>query len=420
MAATETPTQTEESTTDRILSELLTSKMAEALSKAQSPTVTSEPAALPIGIKLDGSSYGLWSQVVEMYISGKDKLGYINGELTPPSPTDLSFRKWRTDNAIVKGWLINSMDPTLIGNFIRFPTAKQVWDSAATTYFDGGDTSQVYDLRRRVSRLRQAGGSLEKYYTNLQGLWREIDFRRLNPMECPADIQRYNNLLQEDRVYVFLDGLDDKLDNIRSDVLQLHPFPTIEQAYAYVRREALRQMVMNAGDHEPPQGAVLASRGLKLGIHGSNPQHAGKSGSKGRSSSDGLKCTHCGNMKHTRENCFQLHGYPDWWHELQARKKQDTAGTSTGIGKAAVAVVEPCLSLIPQQNFSSVDQGNPCHALISSHCNTNRDDWLLDSGATDHMTFDPADLTHYSSPRRTSIANANGVVSPVTGAGSVT
>ncbi|KDO37212.1 hypothetical protein CISIN_1g045161mg [Citrus sinensis] len=110
------------------------------------------------------------------------------------------------------------MDPTLIGNFIRFPTTKQVWDSAATTYFDGGDTSQVYDLRRCVSCLCQAGGSLEKYYTDLQGLWREIDFQRPNPMEFPADIQRYNNLLQEDRVYVFLDGLDDKLDNNQSDV----------------------------------------------------------------------------------------------------------------------------------------------------------------------------------------------------------
>ena len=63
MAATETPTQMAEalSTTDRILSELLTSKMAEALSKAQALTVTSELVALPIGIKLDGSNYGLWS-----------------------------------------------------------------------------------------------------------------------------------------------------------------------------------------------------------------------------------------------------------------------------------------------------------------------------------------------------------------------
>lgn len=175
-------------------------------------------------------------QVVEMYISGKDKLGYITGDSPEPSESDPSFRRWRTENAIVKGWLINSMDPSLIGNFIRFPTAKQVWDSIATTFFDGTDTSQVYDLRRRVTRMRQAGGSIEKYYTNLQGLWREIDFRRPNPMKCTGDIQKYNSIVQEERVYIFLDGLDDRLDKIRSDVLQLQPFPTIEQAYAHVRR----------------------------------------------------------------------------------------------------------------------------------------------------------------------------------------
>ena len=137
-----------------------TTKLTEALSKIQTPTLSTEPPAAPIGIKLNGTNYALWSQVVEMYISGKDTLGYINGDFPQPLLTDPSFRKWRTDNAIVKGWLINSMDPSLIGNFIRFPTAKLVWDSIATTYFDGSDTSQVYDLRRRVTQLKQAGGSL--------------------------------------------------------------------------------------------------------------------------------------------------------------------------------------------------------------------------------------------------------------------
>lgn len=430
MADTETPIKSGDFSTDpnTLLSELFTTKMAEAMSKAQAPTVLSEPASAPIGIKLDGSNYALWSQVLEMYISGKDKLGYINGELKQPSQTDPSFRKWRTDNAVVKGWLINSMEPALIGNFIRFPTSKMVWDSIATTYFDGGDTSQVYDLRRRVSRLRQTGGSLEKYYTDLQGLWREIDFRRPNPMKCPDDIQLYNNLLQEDRVYVFLDGLDDRLDNIRSDVLHMQPFPTVEQAYAHVRREALRQVVMNTGDHELTPGAVLASRGLKLGPSapsGSASSHTGKSSSKIRNSSDGLKCSHCGSTKHIRENCFQLHGYPDWWHELQARKKRDAASTTESKGKAAVAAAEPYLSLIPptassQRDLSQADLGNFGHALISHRHDVNRGAWLLDSGATDHMTFDHTDFSHRSPPRRTSIANANGVVSPVIGAGSVT
>ena len=44
-------------------------------------------------------------------------------------------------------------------------------------------------------------------------------------MEYATNIYHYNNLLQEDSVYTFLDGLDDRLDNIRSGVLQMRPFP---------------------------------------------------------------------------------------------------------------------------------------------------------------------------------------------------
>ena len=129
----------------------LTARMTKALSKAPTPIPTTDSETAPIGIKLDDTNYALWSQVIEMYISGKDKLGYINGDLLQPPTTDPSFRRWRTENTNVKGWLINSMDRSFIGNSIQFPTAKQVWDAIATTYFDGGDATQVYELRRRVA-----------------------------------------------------------------------------------------------------------------------------------------------------------------------------------------------------------------------------------------------------------------------------
>ncbi|KAL6316149.1 hypothetical protein AAG906_015979 [Vitis piasezkii] len=142
----------------------LTTRMTQVEPQPNSNQITSHEL-LQIGIKLDGTNYA-WSQIVEMYISVKTT-----------SQTDPAFRKWRTENAVVKGWLINSMDPKLVNNFIRFSTAKAVWDNIAITYFDGTDTSQVYDLKRRVTRLKQEGGSIETYYNNLQGLWREIDFR---------------------------------------------------------------------------------------------------------------------------------------------------------------------------------------------------------------------------------------------------
>jgi hypothetical protein len=419
----DTEPQTEESLSSSILAEL-TTKMAEVLNKTSTPTQTSDGATAPIGIKLDGTNYALWSQVVEMYISGKDKLGYINDDLSQPPQTDSTFRRWRTDNAIVKGWLINSMHPFLVSNFIRFPTTKLVWDAIATTYFDGSDTSQVYDLRRRVTRLKQAGGSLEKFYNELQGLWRKIDFRRPNPMECPTDIQHYNSLIQEERVYIFLDGLDDHLDHIRCDVLQIKPFPTVEQAYAHVRREALRQAVMTTGVDDLP-GAGLASKSFKHSSH-SLSFHGGKSvsNSKSRATSDSTKCSHCGGAKHTHETCFKLHGYPDWWHELQARKRRD--GNGGNIGHAAVATAaEPHLSLIPAAKIVGGTTGQAAadphsgNALLGSNQEADCNDWILDSGATDHMTFDASDFSQQSPPRRTSIANANGDISSVTGAGTV-
>ena len=59
-------------------------------------------------------------------------------------------------------------------------------------------------------------------------------------MKCADDIRMYNSNIQGDRVYTFLDGLDDHLDKIRGVVLQIQPFPIVEQAYAQVRREVVR------------------------------------------------------------------------------------------------------------------------------------------------------------------------------------
>ena len=34
------------------------------------------------------------------------------------------------------------------------------------------------------------------------------------------------------------------------------------------------------------------------------------------------RCTHCGGNKHTKDTCFQLYGYPEWWYELKGKKDE--------------------------------------------------------------------------------------------------
>ena len=58
-----------------------TIKMQQALTQTHiSTNSSSDNFGIHMGIKLDGYNYALWSQVMEMYIVGKDKLGYILGD----------------------------------------------------------------------------------------------------------------------------------------------------------------------------------------------------------------------------------------------------------------------------------------------------------------------------------------------------
>ena len=135
-------------------------------------------------------------------------------------------------------------------------------------------------------------------------------------MKCAEDIQVYNSNIQEDRVYVFLDGLYERPDKVRSVVLQMKPFPTVEQAYAHVRREDTHQSVMLTNT-EPISSPVLLSQGLRTQQPSIQIPKLRASG-KGHTVDGG--CTHCGNPKHTWGTCFKFHGYPEWWKDLKEMK----------------------------------------------------------------------------------------------------
>jgi gag-polypeptide of LTR copia-type len=226
------------------------------------PVATHEPTLHTnlIPIKLDGKNYPLWSQSIRMCLKAREKLKHILE--SPPAENNSLLARWDIEDTVVKGWICNSLDKNLYGKFLRYPTTKEVWEAIATTFYDGSDAAHVYDLNKKMNKTKQAGRFVEEYYNELQDLWLEIDFRRPNPMECIADIEKFNKFLQESRVYSFLDGLDDKFDNERENMLQMTPFPTLEQAFARVRKEATRQDVMNTGvEVEPQLSVAMYSKG---------------------------------------------------------------------------------------------------------------------------------------------------------------
>ncbi|CAA0832263.1 Unknown protein [Striga hermonthica] len=192
--------------------------------------------------------------------------------------------------------------------------------------------------------MSQEGQTLEKFWSELHNIWTEIDQRDPNPLECcDKGILTYQKIISQKRLYQFLAGLNPQLDGIRRDILKEKPNPSPEVAFATVKREAARlhimQPISNSGGLDPSIGVGLGvkhpnpmSDPARMQSNGNSANRFGQSSSCNKIDKTKLVCSHCGMKKHTRETCFQLVGYPEWWEEGHR--------IATAKGKSAVAVDE--------------------------------------------------------------------------------
>ncbi|CAJ2664176.1 unnamed protein product [Trifolium pratense] len=241
--------------------------------------------------RLDGTNYPEWSLNAQNKIRGRKRWGYVSGtKAAPKDEKSDEYETWEDENCLVKSWLLDSMTKDIRSLFLRLATAKEIWDTVKETYSVNQDASRAYQLYREVISTHQNGGSVIIYFGKLKRLWQEYDAIANCTMECTKDVEKYNNTVNSQRVYIFLAGLDSHLDGVRGRVLATTPLPSVQAVYAIVCAEANRQEAMLGS--ESSEGSALAVKKYpKKGVR---------------------KCTHCNGDNHFIEGCFKLHGYPDW------------------------------------------------------------------------------------------------------------
>jgi hypothetical protein len=69
--------------------------------------MTTEGPSSPISVKLNGSNYFIWYQMVKVYLEGRDKTKHITGDAPSLLPFNPTYQKWSIDDSVVKGWLLN-------------------------------------------------------------------------------------------------------------------------------------------------------------------------------------------------------------------------------------------------------------------------------------------------------------------------
>ncbi|RVW79601.1 hypothetical protein CK203_049978 [Vitis vinifera] len=350
--------------------------------------------------KLNRKNYLEWAQSVKLAIDGRGKLGHLNGEVSKPVADDPNLKTWRSENSLVSAWLINSMEPAIGKSHLFLPTAKDVWEAVRDMYSDLENSSQIFDLKSKLWQSRQGDREVTTYYNQMVTLWQELDLCYEDEWDCPNDSVRHKKREENDRVYVFLAGL----------------------IITWMRREEARRKVMLI-DPEPKSNPEIESSALV---------------SKG-SDLDGDRrkkpwCDHCKKPWHTKETCWKIHGKPQNFKKKngsdgRAFKTMSADSQGPQINSEKPNYTKEQLShlykLFQSPQFSNpscslAQQGNYLIAALSSIKSNVHCPWIIDSGATDHMTGSSQIFSSYKPcAGNKKIKIADGSLSAIAGKGSV-
>ena len=148
--------------------------------------------------KLNGKNYREWVEAIKLVIDGKGKLGLLTGETWRPSPTDVAAsQKWQSENSFITSCLINSMKSAIGKTYMFLPMEKDVWDVIWETYSDAKNASQVFELKIQLWQMKQGNREVTEYYTEMLGLWQDLDLNYEEKWECMGDSVRFKKKMGE-------------------------------------------------------------------------------------------------------------------------------------------------------------------------------------------------------------------------------
>ena len=399
-------------------------------------------------VLLNEFNYLPWSRAVSLALGGRSKLGFINGSIEVPDASSPTYENWLCKDQLVMSWLLNSMERKLAEIFSYSESSFELWETVKEMYGSQNNAARVFQLKKDISNLQQEGKPFVQLLGSMKSMWNELEMYRPHTTEASMLLKR----AEEDKIFQLLSSLDSGYEDLRSHILMNPELPSFTSVCATIQREEVRRKVMNIGTKTnvtEVRSYLTNERKYKV----KNPH---------------LKCQHCNYTGHVKETCWILHPElkPEFMKDNKgsqrlncAPHRANNASTSTSHGSdafksftanPAVLINEFAAYLQSKKKEVKSDQtvifedGNSTALLgkfagfltdtqhmprddmqgivtaFKTALNMMHDFWIVDSGATDHMTNHVSKFhkfENFSKPSQ--VSTANGESSKVLGKGNI-
>ncbi|RVW59734.1 Retrovirus-related Pol polyprotein from transposon RE1 [Vitis vinifera] len=343
-------------------------------------------------LKLTSSNYLSWKIQFETLFIGYDLLGYIDGSKPCPPKTlttnnvdtlNPAYTLWIRQDQLILNALIGSLSPTIISFIARANTSREAWTILANTYAkpSRGRIKQVKNLLKNPSKGTM---TVTDFLHSLRARTDELAILGA-PME------------EEDLTEKILDGLGDEYKELVRVVQahdtsisfdELHEKLLSFEAYLLANTKSEVNLPITANPTNRNNPMNTNSRLNKTNTNW-RPNHSNSSGNTGWRPPATF---------HTRPPMATHSGTPSRTNRPPPRPYQGFCQICGIQGYTAkrcpsfqlVPVQSSTTSATPPANFATPWQPRAYYAANTA---TNNPSWLLDSGASHHVTTDLNNLS---------------------------
>ncbi|XP_028183438.1 uncharacterized protein LOC114370325 [Glycine soja] len=379
-----------------------------------------------------------------MALHGKNKYGFVDGSIPELDLGHSTHALWHHNDSIISSWLLNSLSKEMQVSILHCSSAKAIWDDLQVR-FDQCNGPLIFQLKHELIILQQGSMYVSSFYSKLHSLWESLSELKPSHSCTCGRIKPWCDFEQIEYAMQFLMGLNESFSTIRGQILSMDPFPSVTKVFALVVQEEKQKEVgaSTSGTSASEVSHVFAFK------NSSTAQNNSEKCSIGSSKNRPL-CAHCGMLGHTQDRCFKLHGYPPNYKKTgysSEVKKHYSSSSSEPPHKVAqqVSVDMPHsqpssgdlgsqFQLIAQQ-YSQLMNLLESHAtnvviphgvssasgmiLSTSTSNFLHDCWLLDSGASIHITCSLHHFLSYQLVYDKIVTLPNSDIIPILAIGSV-